>query len=236
MNKFLYTNQILFGTSEKSDGSMRVTFPNFTAENFENRSTFLKRHNLNHSDTVSPVLEHTKNIVLISQKDKGKIFPNTDGLITNEPGVILTVTAADCAPVFFFDPQNMAIGVAHEGWRGIEQNITKELIEKMNENFGTDPTDLLVHIGPHLRKCHFEVKEDVAEKFPEHTQKINSTLFVDLYSKMLDQFLSIGLKQENITQDLRCTHCEPNTFFSYRRDKPKEIQSFLGFIVLKNTY
>ncbi len=229
-------NQILFGTSEKSDGSMRVTFPNFIAENLENRSTFLKKHNLNHSDTVSPVLEHTKNVAFVVQNDKGKILPNIDGLITNEPGIILTVTAADCAPVFFFDQQNNAIAIAHEGWRGIEQNISLEVLNEMNKKFGTKPENVLVHIGPHLRKCHFEVKEDVAEKFPEHTQKINGTLFVDLSSKMLDQFLSLGLKQENITQDLRCTHCEPNNFFSYRRDKPKTIQSFLGFIVLKNPY
>jgi YfiH family protein len=225
-------NQILFTTSKKSDGSMRVTFPEMISENLKNRSQFLKKFNLSHIDTVSPVLEHTKIVELVSQKDKGKILPNTDGLITNEPGVILTVTAADCAPVFFFDPKNMAIGLAHEGWRGIDQNITKELIEKMSKNFGTNPSDLLVHIGPHLRKCHFEVKEDVAEKFPDHTIIVNDGIFVDLSSKMQNQFLSLGLKPENISEDENCTYCEHSTLFSYRREKPKVIQSFMAFITI----
>jgi len=83
--------------------------------------------------------------------------PTVDALVTNQPGLALVVRVADCGPVFFHDPVQRAIGVAHSGRKGTQGNITAETVQAMAQHFGSDPADLRVQLGPCIRPPHYEV-------------------------------------------------------------------------------
>ena len=96
------------------------------------------------------------------------IIPDTDGTITNRKNVLLTTVHADCLAVFCYDPVKEAIGLCHAGWRGTCAGIAMEMVEKMEEEYGCDPEDLQVYIGPGISQCCFEAGMEVAEAFAEN--------------------------------------------------------------------
>jgi len=114
---------------------------------------------------------HTNNVRKVTEKDRGKgiVIPrdytDTDGMITNVPGLVLATFYADCVPLYFADPANHAIGLSHSGWRGTVQKIGAVTIEKMSEEYGSNPKDLKVAIGPSICQECYEVSEDVIEEF-----------------------------------------------------------------------
>lgn len=122
-------------------------------------------------DIVGTVQTHTTNIRRVTAKDRGKAicFPpdygDVDGLVTNEPGVILAAFTADCVPIYFADPENGAIGLAHSGWRGTVQNMAGKMVARMAEEFGTKPSKVIAAIGPSICQKCYEVDEVVAESF-----------------------------------------------------------------------
>jgi len=88
-----------------------------------------------------------------------------DGLITNTPGLLIAVKIADCLPVIAVDPSNRAIGVFHAGWRGTAQRIVEKGIGEMRRNFGSNPKDILVAIGPGIGVCCYQIGDEVIEQF-----------------------------------------------------------------------
>lgn len=114
---------------------------------------------------------HTTNIRIITLEDcgKGVVYPldyaDIDGLITNEKGIALVTSYADCVPLYFVDPVHEVIGLAHSGWRGTIQRMGARMIEKMSQEYGTKPEDLYAAIGPSICQACYEVSEDVAGEF-----------------------------------------------------------------------
>jgi hypothetical protein len=88
-----------------------------------------------------------------------------DGLITNTPGLLIAVKVADCLPVIAVDPSKRAIGVFHAGWRGTAQRIVEKGIGEMRRNFGSNPKDILVAIGPGIGVCCYQIGDEVIEQF-----------------------------------------------------------------------
>jgi YfiH family protein len=91
-----------------------------------------------------------------------------DGLITNAPGVAIAVKTADCIPVIAVDPVRRVVGAFHAGWRGTAQRIVEKGIGEMRRQFGSDPNDILVAIGPGIGVCCYQVGDEVLEQF--HSQ------------------------------------------------------------------
>lgn len=114
---------------------------------------------------------HTTHVRKVTLADAGngltreKSFFDTDGLITDVPGLVLSTFYADCVPLYFADPAHRAIGLSHSGWRGTVGRIGKVTIEAMSREYGTDPKDLLCAIGPSICRDCYEVSQDVAEEF-----------------------------------------------------------------------
>jgi hypothetical protein len=94
-----------------------------------------------------------------------------DALITNEPGLLLTVQVADCVPIFLADKKRHAIAAIHSGWRGTLQRIAEKALGRMQMEFGTRPQDVIAALGPGIGQCCFEVGPEVAAeyaaKFPD---------------------------------------------------------------------
>lgn len=225
------SKNIKLGLSEKADGAMNIRLPILDEGCLQNRKVYFDKLGIDINNVVSTDLIHETNIVVVGEKDKGQIILNTDGLITEKQNIFLTVTVGDCVPIYFFDEKKKIIGLAHAGWRGVVKNIPSSLIKKMTNDFGSNPTDIAVHIGPHLQKCHFEIKEDIVSQFDNgYVLNENGIIKVDLLSMLKQQLLSLGVKSENISSGDECTFCNKEKYFSYRRDKPDKVQSMIAYI------
>lgn len=116
---------------------------------------------------------HTTNIRRITAADKGKgilrerDYENVDGLMTDEPGIVLVTFYADCVPLYFVDPVHRAVGLAHSGWRGTVGRMGACMVKAMGEAFGSRPEDLYAAIGPSICRDCYEVGWDVAAQFAD---------------------------------------------------------------------
>jgi len=176
---------------------------------------------------------HSDNIRVVTEADVGKglngqiDIADTDGLITNIPGIPLITEYADCVPLFFLDTRNKVIALAHSGWKGTVLKIGAKTIKRMNEVYGTKPHDCLVGIGPSIDKDCFEVGPEVAQEFRdsfsywnEFIEPFGETKFkIDLWKVIIHMLKDLGVPEENITVSGFCTKCNEELFFSYRRDK-----------------
>ncbi len=88
-----------------------------------------------------------------------------DALITNEPGLLLTVQVADCVPILLADKKRHAIAAIHSGWRGTLQRIVEKALGRMQMEFGTRPQDVIAALGPGIGQCCFEVGPEVATEY-----------------------------------------------------------------------
>jgi hypothetical protein len=91
-----------------------------------------------------------------------------DGLITASTGILLAVRTADCLPILLADTRRRAVAVLHAGWRGTLHRIAEKGVGEMRRCFGSRPEDLYTAIGPGIRKCCYEVGEELREQFQSH--------------------------------------------------------------------
>ena len=169
---------------------------------------------------------HTTNVAIVREEDKGTRFMETDGMITNVPGICLVTFYADCVPLYFVDPVKKAIGMSHSGWRGTVGKMGKVTVEKMVETYGCDPKDMIAAIGPSICQDCYEVSEDVIEEFKNNFkenlwndifyQKENGKYQLNLWRANEEVFLEAGIMKENIAVTNVCTHCNPDILFSHR--------------------
>lgn len=148
-------------------------------------------------------------------------YDNCDGLITNSYGVFLTISTADCLPVFLFDPILKSIGAVHAGWRGLLLNIIPNAINMMWKEFQSFPENIKVFIGPAAGVCCYEVQDDVASKFPDEIRISSMKKFLDLKLLAKKQLINSGVNEKNIEVSEYCTICHPELFHSYRRDRER---------------
>ncbi|MEO8127716.1 MAG: peptidoglycan editing factor PgeF [Bryobacteraceae bacterium] len=139
-----------------------------------------------------------------------------DALVTNEPGNWIGIRTADCVPVLIADPEHRAVAAIHAGWRGTVASIVTRSVEKLTQQYHSNPAQLVVAIGPAIGPCCFEVGPEVAQQF-------NSTArTVDLVSANCERLVEAGVKSENIDAMHLCTVCEDTRqFHSFRRDKER---------------
>ncbi len=166
-----------------------------------NRERFLEKLNLSVKNLVSVKSISGSNIEIVTEADLGNFIDNTDGLITARKNVYLAITIADCLPVIIFDSKKEVIGLLHCGWKGIEKNIIEKALNKMKDTFNSDAQDIIAGIGPGIGTCHFEVKDDLMEKFssyPEAFRKEGGKNFMDLKLVAQKKLEECGVRQENI--------------------------------------
>ena len=115
--------------------------------------------------------QHTANLRVVSEADAGKgivkarDYRAVDGLVTDIPGLALVTIHADCAPVYLYDPQRRAVGLAHAGWKGTVLEIGAKMVDLMREAFGCDPADLYAAVGPAICGRCFEIGPEVKQEF-----------------------------------------------------------------------
>lgn len=201
---------------------------------------------------------HTVNVRKVTAADAGKgltkerDYQDVDGLITNEPGLVLSTFFADCVPLYFIDPVHRAIGMSHSGWRGTVARMGKVTLEAMQREYGTNPAEVICAIGPSICQDCYEVSFDVAEEFAkefagheaeilmespknarmaEHA-KPDKKYQLNLWKANEIVLLEAGVKKEHIAITDICTCCNPDILFSHRASHGKR-GNLGGFICLK---
>lgn len=239
----LFTTR-LGGVSEGYFASMNVSYTRgdrkeAVDENFRRIAQLLDRTT---ADFVLSDQTHTTNIRTVTERDRGKgilrerDYHDVDGLITNVPGIVLTAFYADCVPLYFVDPAHKAIGLSHAGWRGTVGGIGKRTIARMQEEFGSDPKEMIAAIGPSICQDCYEVGEDVAEQFVNSLSDEGSVkralrytgeteegkkYRLNLWSVNYDLMLEAGMLPEHICITDICTCCNADYLFSHRASKGK---------------
>jgi YfiH family protein len=110
----------------------------------------------------------------------GQTLGKGDGLMTDEPGVLLGIQTADCIPVLVADRRRHVVAAFHAGWRGTVKRIVELGIGRMRMEFGSEPEDLTAAIGPGNLACCYEVGEDVYSEF-ESQFSYAAELFREVY-------------------------------------------------------
>lgn len=238
----------LGGVSEGFLGSMNLSFtrgddPEKVRENFRRMGTAI---GFETKDLVLSDQTHTTNVRRVTEEDRGKGFDkekdyaDTDGLITNTPGLMLVTIYADCVPLYFVDPVHKAIGLSHSGWKGTVHRMGKATLERMAEEFGTRPEDVQTAIGPSICQDCYEVSEDVAEafmnEFADHQddrlvyRKDNGKYQLNLWRANERVLLEAGIRPEHLTITNVCTCCNHELLFSHRASHGQRgnLGAFLG--------
>jgi polyphenol oxidase len=147
----------------------------------QNRRHFL--HQLGVKDFISAPLRqvHSSHSFAVTRGNTGELVyqapgsevpapvapdaPAGDGLMTAEPGILLTIRIADCLPVLLVDPEQRVVAAVHAGWRGARARIIEKSVGDLRRAFGSDPQTLFAALGPSIRACCYEVGEEVVEAF-----------------------------------------------------------------------
>lgn len=237
------------GVSEGIYASLNLGFTRGDKEENvrENYRRICQAVDINEKDLVFSHQVHKTGIRTVTKADLGKGYirtsdiKETDGLITKETGVPLITFYADCVPLFFLDPVKKAIGTSHAGWRGTVGKIGKKTIDKMTLEYGSNPADILVGIGPSIGLCCFEVGEEVAREFqnayPDCHEDIikagqKDKYMIDLWTANKKSLLEAGVLEKNIIVTDLCTKCHKDFFYSHRGHNGKR-GSLAALIELK---
>jgi hypothetical protein len=191
-----------------------------SAENVaENRRRFLDDLEVPSDRLAIPQQRHT---AVIRNAKAGGTYEQCDALMTAIPGVFLSVSIADCAPVFLFDAAKKIVACVHAGWRGTEQRILHRTIQMMHEEFGSKSRDVSAFIGPSAGECCYEVGEEVAQKFgAEFVSRRDGKLYLNIKKANEEQLRNAGVPGPNIEIHKDCTICSTQLYHSYRRNREK---------------
>ena len=230
-----YKNEIIHGVMEISDGSANPFSNQKAVENvlksLKKLGFNFKPNNLVFADQI-----HSANSCFC--QEGGIIKLKTDALISNRKKIVLVIKTADCLPILFYDYKNKIISAVHAGRKGLEKGIIGKTIRKS----GVEPKNLIIGIGPHIKKCCYYLRGGAVKKYQsdkKYTIRKNGKIYLDLTKMAVDQLTGIGVKKENIEDSGICTFCQgKGRFFSARRreiekNKTKEKHACFGsFIAL----
>ena len=176
----------------------------------ENRRRFYRAMAVSSQNKAIPQQVHGDTIAYVPHPGT---FPETDGMVTDVPGIALVVQVADCLPIFLYDSRKKAIGLIHAGWKGMMQFIVRKAVEEMVHRFHTQPQDLRVYFGPSIGPCCYEVQDDVTSHF---LKKYVPEGKLNLWTCAEDQLIEAGVPKEKIEKSGLCTVCLSDWFFSHR--------------------
>lgn len=190
-------------------------------------------------DSIFDVWQIHGNTVVIADKprENGSTHQKADGIITSSPEITLLMLFADCVPIFVFDPRNNVVAIAHAGWKGTVNRIGANLINKLKNNFGTKPNEIIAGIGPSIGFDHYEIRQDVYEEAHVKLDQIakssirysGNQIHFDLKRANKEILKEQGVLRIEIA-DI-CTACNPLTWFSHRAENGKTGR-FAGVLAL----
>lgn len=151
------------------------------------------------------------------------ILEGVDAVTTNERGICVGVSTADCIPIIIYDEPTHAIAAVHAGWRGTVQCIVKRAVDAMRLTYGSNPTDMKAIVGPGISLAAFEVDEEVYEQFlsagfdMEAISRRENKWHIDLPECNRRQLIDCGVSETRIIMSGICTYSRSADYFSARK-------------------
>lgn len=214
----------------------------------ENRRRALAELGLPAADLVVGGQVHGCTAAVVTPDERGRgaegpadVVPDTDGLLTDVPGLPLAVLTADCVPVFLFAPQPGVVGLLHAGWRGTLRGILDATLAVLGATWRVGAAQVHLAFGPAIGPCCYEIGPDVAEEAAGHTAT-GDTLrergaghwSLDLPGHLCAQGLAAGIPTTHIQPPGPCSKCGVSTYFSYRGEGPRSGRT-LSVLALGNS-
>ena len=238
----------LGGVSSGDTGTMNLGFAREkSAENVrENFRRMCRAIGADPGKLVMTKQTHTVNVRTVREEDAGagyvfaRPYDDVDALVTNVPGLTLVCFSADCIPILAADPVHRAVGAAHSGWKGTVHDIAGNMLSVMQKEYGTDPADAVVAIGPSICADCYEIGEDVARLFreayaPQLHEKIlrkkdGGKYQLDLWQACTCNLMRAGVSPDHIAVTDICTKCNSSLLFSHRamHGKQGNMGAFIG--------
>ncbi|MBN2309853.1 MAG: peptidoglycan editing factor PgeF [Candidatus Hydrogenedentes bacterium] len=207
--------------SGKDDGDCGLRNPDSLADSLDNRRRFCQALGTTLDNLVCAQQVHGTAIAPVCDADRGRGarawdlgVPDTDGLVTDTPGLALAVFVADCVPVFLYDPIRKAAALVHAGRRGTLANIAGHAVDVLRTRFGVRPADLHALIGPSAGPDAYEVSPEMARQWREARLPARGRL-LDLWEANALQLSRAGVHRRHIALAGVCTIAD-RRFFSYR--------------------
>ena len=233
----IFPKEIVQGVSETSFGSIKN--PNRAIKFLK----FLGYKKIKAKNLIWAEQIFNNKIHICQKKDGGKKIKGVDGLISNLPNQILVILSADCVPILIYDRENKVVAALHGARECLTKGILKNALKELREKFNSKSKNLLVGIGPHIRACHYWLREKIYQKlkktkFKKYFLEKNRRVYFDLTKLVIDQLLKFGIKKGQIEDCKICTYCCAKRFFSYRKKKddpkfyPEKKPRFASFIGL----
>jgi YfiH family protein len=119
-----------------------------------------------------------------------------DGLLTDRPGIWLTISVADCLPVYIYDPEKAIIGIIHAGKKGTKARILESALLSLRQRFDSKPENISILLGPSICPRCYDY---------------------DIWENNIEQAKQAGVT--SIINPQACTAEHPSLFYSYRREK-----------------
>jgi len=216
--------------SLKSDG---FGFRTATPTEEKSYKTLCEAVGLDCKNRVKPLQRHTSNVRCIDRVVPKEELMGIDGLITDKKDIVLASTNADCQLMVMYDPVKKVIANIHSGWRGTYEKIAERAIDKMINYYRCDPKDIIVALSPSIRKCHFEVEEEVkllCEEIFKYTGRLDEIISVGEVRDGVQKYLidtvlinkilltDMGILEENIIDCGICSMCHSDKIHSRRAD------------------
>ncbi|MDO9391508.1 MAG: peptidoglycan editing factor PgeF [bacterium] len=144
-----------------------------------------------------------------------------DGLMTQVPGVVITIHTADCVPIFLADKETKAVCLIHAGWKGTVLGIAQKGLQQFMAAYGLKPGSIAAVIGPAIEQNCYQVGSEVADRFgpPVKISEGGGKWRLDLKSENRRQLITAGLLPDDIHLSRLCTFCQNSLLHSYRREK-----------------
>lgn len=196
----------------------------------ENYRRFCAAVGADHNRVVKSRQIHTDNVRVVTEADPGVALCDpapceADGLVTNVPGLCLTVFTADCVPVLLYDPVARCIAAVHSGWRSTAMAIVPKAVRLMTDRFGSRPENVIAAIGPAIGGCCFQTQKEVPDAMLEAYGGVAAPFIrpdgpdrfrVDLRGIIAGSLLQAGLTPHRIDVSDHCTACRPDLYWSHR--------------------
>ena len=203
-----------------SEDNLIVGFTNryFPYTSANDRSEIAKILKLDYTNIVIPKQVHSNTVTICTKVGN---INDTDGIITSDKDLVLSIQVADCIPIYLFDKQNHNIGLVHAGWRGVHSGIIENGIEQIKK-LDSDPNDIKIILGPSIRQCCFEIGPEVSKLFDDKFQKKvrKDKTQLDLQGVVVEKLVNMGIQLKNIIDVKECTCCS-DRYHSFRRDGDK---------------
>lgn len=192
----------------------------------ENRRRVAQALHIEVSALVAGEQTHGSQVYVATAQDAGRgsvsmtsAIPNTDILITNTEGIVLTSFYADCLPILLVDPIRRVVASAHAGWRGTHCQVGAMALRAMHEHFASDPAQVYAVLGPAIGPCCYEVTTQMAKDFcNEFGADVALGRQLDLHLANQRSLERAGVPAQQIYSAPWCTSCQRELFYSHRAE------------------